>query len=305
MKFLYVGNSRERSEELERALGRANITLEYTSTPEHAFFIVLHEDVAALFVDLSDDQINGDEVLHSLESLDRELEVVLIASPDQLQAFSQPRLHICHGFLMPDIGMACNSIVLHQLTDKITLKKRLESLKNTAIIDGLTQMYNHAYFQQRLDEEIKLLQPEKEPITLVILDIDNFKNYNDTNGHPAGDRVLKKVAGILSSSVRKFDLTARYGGEEFVIVLPATSLATGLTVTERIRRRIVTTEFEFGHLQPLGFVSASFGVAMLDHFEISDKQKLIDNADQALYKSKNGGKNCIWYFQNEKFSPYS
>jgi len=304
MKFLYVGSNMERLEKLGHALNRANTVLEKTETPELAFFKVLHEEIAALLIDLSEGAFNGEEVLSSLESLDRDLEVVLIARPEDLNRYSRTLLRSCCGYLTPDLDMACNAIALHQLTDRITLKGRLESLKNTSIIDGLTQLYNHAYFQQRLDEEIQMFAPSGEPITLVLLDIDNFKVYNDTNGHPAGDRVLKKVASVLSNAVRKFDLTARYGGEEFVMVFPGTGLSTGLSVTERIRKRIVTTDFEFGHLQPLGFVSASFGVAVLDYHHIKDKQELIKKADEALYKSKHNGKNCIWFRKDGVFHPY-
>ena len=304
MKFLYVGQTTNRAAELEQALSRANMKLERTTSPEHAFFKVLHEDIAAVFLDLTDDQVNGEEALASLASIDKGAEVVLIAEAERLDRFNKESLRGCCGFLLPDIGRSINSMVLHQLTDKITLKMRLESLKNSAIIDGLTQLYNHAYFQQRLEEEINLLKPAGHLVTLVMLDIDNFKNYNDTNGHPAGDRLLKKLAALLSRSVRKFDLAARYGGEEFALVFPGASLNTALAVTERIRKRIVAADFEFGSSQPLGFVSASFGLAMLDHKTLTSKKALIVAADQALYKAKTNGKNCIWRHQDGIFSPF-
>ncbi len=304
MKFLYVGKSFNKTKHLQQALKRANIDLERTDTPEHAFFKVLHEEIAALFVDLTGNEIDGDEILSSLESLDQCIEVVLIVKPSQLDHYSFERLRFCYGYITPGVEMACNAMVLNQLTDKLALKGRLEALKNSAIIDGLTQLYNHAYFQQRLEEEISLLGPEREPVALVMFDLDNFKIYNDTNGHPAGDRVLQKVARRLIRTVRKIDLTARYGGEEFVIVLPGASLATALLVTERFRRKIVATDFEFGHLQPLGFVSASFGLAVMDHKTITKKETLIHTADQALYKAKNSGKNCIWYYGDGAYHPY-
>ncbi len=88
------------------------------------------------------------------------------------------------------------------------------------------------------------------------------------------------------------------------MVFPGTGISTGLNVTERIRKRIVTTEFEFGHNQPLGFVSASFGAAVLDYKTIRNKKQLIKKADEALYKSKQNGKNCIWFYRERAFHPF-
>ncbi|CAM2067158.1 GGDEF domain-containing response regulator [Sulfidibacter corallicola] len=304
MNFLYVGRNEERTSALRHALARNNISFERTSTPEHAFFKILNEEITALFLDLGEPDINGQEVLTSLESINKDLEVVLITEARDIDGYRPELLRSCFGYVTSDILAPHNLMVLTQLTDKITIKARLEKLKNTSIIDGLTQLYNHAYIQQQIDEEIKLLAPTGDPISLVIFDIDHFKNYNDTNGHPAGDRVLKKIAEILTSSVRKFDLTGRYGGEEFVIILPGTKLTTALSVTERFRKKVVGHKFEFGHLQPLGFVSASFGVATLDHKDISDRRTLINRADQALYKAKNYKRNCIWYYLHGDYNHY-
>lgn len=304
MNFLYVGRNETRTRALRQALARDNIHFERTSTPEHAFFKVLNEDITALFLDLGEPDINGQEVLTSLESINKDLEVVLITDQAEIDQYRPELLRSCFGYISPQIEAGHNLMVLTQLTDKITIKARLEKLKNTSIIDGLTQLYNHAYIQQQIDEEIKLLEPTGDPVTLVIFDIDHFKNYNDTNGHPAGDRVLQTIAELMTASVRKFDLTGRYGGEEFVIILPGTKLTTALSVTERFRKKVVSHRFEFGHHQPLGFVSASFGVATLDHKDISDRKTLIHRADQALYKAKNYKRNCIWYYLHGDYNHY-
>ncbi len=298
MEFLYLGASRERHEQLKKALNRLDLRLERTDTPEYAFFKVIHREIDAVFLDLTEPEMNGEELINDIESIGEEVEVVLISDPHMLNGFHPDRLRFCFGYLTPNLEAGHNSMVLHQLTDRLNLKSRLEMLKNSATVDGLTRLHNHAYFQQQLEQEIQDHRPGKEPISLVIFDIDHFKHYNDTNGHPAGDKVLVKVAELLQSAVRKIDLTARYGGEEFVIVLPGVKLKTALMVTERLRAKIMDSKFEFGHLQPMGFVSASFGVATLDHNYIKEKTDLIGYADKALYKAKSCKRNCIWYFHH-------
>lgn len=304
MEFLYLGSSRERHERLKKALHRLDIRLERTDTPEYVFFKIIHQEIDAVFLDLTEPELNGEELITSIESIGQDIEVVLISEPDPLNSFHPDRLRFCFGYLSPNLAAVYNSMVLHQLTDRIILKSRLEMLKNSVTVDGLTRLHNHAYFQQQLEKEIQIHKPLDEVISLVIFDIDNFKHYNDTNGHPAGDKVLVKIAELLQSAVRKIDLTARYGGEEFVIVLPGVKLKTALKVTERLRVKIMDSRFEFGHLQPMGSVTASFGVATLDHNYIQEKTALIGYADQALYKAKRGKRNCIWYFHHIDFHHY-
>lgn len=304
MNFLFLGKDNGRINQLAAMLGRNDIVLDHTETPEAAFFEIIRGAVQALILDTTDPDLDPNDVIAGLESIDNHVELVLIADYDSLHRYSENVLRRCYGILQPHLRALVNAAVLRELTEKITLKQRIKSLRNTSIIDGLTQLHNHAYFQQHLDREIEMAQPDQTPITLVMFDIDHFKNYNDTNGHPAGDDVLRKIAKLLEKTVRKFDFTARYGGEEFVIVFPNVGLKTALKVTERFRQKIEQTAFEFGHLQPMGFVSASFGVACLDHKIIQTKQELIHMADQALYRAKEHSRNAIWYCHDGQFSQF-
>lgn len=306
MKFLYLGKNTERADRLETALSRSKITILRAQMPEAAFFRILQDHVEAVFVDFAEEDPGFDplEAVENLGSLDKELEIVLIGSVGQVNALGSEKLRGCFGYLSPDLDEPINTMVLHQLTYKISLHARMASLKNSAIVDGLTQLYNHGYIQTQLEEEIQLLTENEEDLSLVILDIDNFKHYNDTNGHPAGDEVLRKIAGLLDKSVRKIDYAVRYGGEEFMMVLPGANLWTCLQIAERVRKTICHSEFPHGHKQPLGFVSASFGAAMLDGDMIKDKATLIQVADNALYRAKRGDKNCVWYYQNGDYHQY-
>jgi diguanylate cyclase (GGDEF)-like protein len=124
----------------------------------------------------------------------------------------------------------------------------------------------------------------------VFFDVDHFKNYNDTLGHPAGDVALKTVAGILKSSIRKSDIAVRYGGEEFCVILPEGDMKSAFNFAERLRNQIESHHFEKEEVQPSGKLTISLGVASFPKNADSSKQ-LIDKADAALYNAKGSGRN--------------
>ncbi len=163
-------------------------------------------------------------------------------------------------------------------------------LEEIANLDGLTEVYNHRYFQEFLDREISRSLRLENELSLIMADVDNFKKFNDFYGHQAGDYVLKEVATLCRDIIREYDLLARYGGEEFVFVLPETGLADALTVAEKIRSAIEQHSFEYDGDEYR--VSCSFGVAV---FPLQDKpikkSELIERADRALYAAKKKGRN--------------
>ena len=132
----------------------------------------------------------------------------------------------------------------------------------------------------------------QNPLSLLMLDIDNFKHYNDTNGHPAGDELLKSIADIFERSVRRTDYVTRYGGEEFAIILPETPLENAKLVAEKIRKAIEKEDFENQEAQPGGNLTVSIGVA--EHSkEFNQVDEFVNTADVALYKAKETGRNKV------------
>ncbi len=301
MEFLYLGKQEHKVSAIKQILSRSTIHFQATDTPEAAYFKILRDNVAVAFLEVADLGADAWDVASIILSLERDVELVLISTPESLSQCPESTLRTCFGRLDPNMAYPGNIMVLHQLTEKLSLKSKVATLKTSAIMDGLTELHNHAYIQQQLDEEIRLLRSDLEPLTLVMLDIDHFKHYNDTNGHPAGDSVLKKVARLLEKSVRKFDYTARYGGEEFVMALPSCTLEAGLPIAGRLRHLITQADFEFGKNQPMGFLSASIGVAVFDYDVINSKTDLFKRADQALYKAKEAGRNQVWFYRQQGF----
>ena len=165
--------------------------------------------------------------------------------------------------------------------------------ERTAILsqqDSLTRLWNHGHFQYLLQDLAKKAQRKKETLSLIMLDIDYFKNYNDTLGHQAGDEVLKRISGIIRRNIREKDIAARYGGEEFSIILPATDKDEALRIAERLRKAVEDIQFPQEETQPGGRLTISVGVATLSG-EAIDKNRLLYAADSLLYKAKRGGRN--------------
>jgi diguanylate cyclase (GGDEF)-like protein len=159
-----------------------------------------------------------------------------------------------------------------------------------AITDGLTGLYVQRYYKERLRDEVYRAQEHKLPLCLLMIDVDNFKTYNDRYGHLVGDRVLKVVSQVLKESVRTVDLVARYGGEEFSVLLLKTPLIGAQTVAERICQKV--EEQEIIASQEATHITVSIGVAELAP-AYKEVEKFIDAADQALYRAKGDGKNCV------------
>ena len=166
------------------------------------------------------------------------------------------------------------------------LKALNQKLQSLAVTDGLTGLHNHRAFQDNQEEQFQTAMRNKQPLALILMDVDHFKQYNDTYGHQAGDEVLRQVAQILQANVREGDFVARYGGEEFVIVLPRTDLESAVAVAERLREAVQSAEWR---LRP---VTGSFGVACIRP-DMETRQELIEAADQALYQAKKNGRNRV------------
>lgn len=164
------------------------------------------------------------------------------------------------------------------------LKKRLERL---AVTDGLTDLYNHRYSYERLEEEAAKAARYGRPLSLAMLDIDDFKHINDTRGHRVGDQVLAALAKTLRDSLRSVDVVGRYGGEEFVAILPNTSKAGAYSLAERLRKdveRLVVDGLK---------VTISIGVAEFPDLDVAEEAQLIEAADAAMYEAKRSGRNRV------------
>jgi len=172
------------------------------------------------------------------------------------------------------------------------LKAARERMKRLSITDDLTETFNYRYFMDSLDLELRRAKRYEYPISLMMLDIDHFKIYNDSQGHLAGDKVLKDVAGVIRKTVRHTDILARYGGEEFAGILIKTNLNEAYQVAQRVRQSVEAFPIHHEQSQPQGRLTVSVGISTLNA-EVSSVKTLISAADEALYEAKKRGRNQV------------
>ncbi len=174
--------------------------------------------------------------------------------------------------------------------DRATLKEKAGTFEQLSVTDALTGLLNRRYIEERLMEETKRSNRHGFPMSFMMLDVDQFKSYNDSFGHPAGDEALKIVGSVIRDTLRGADVAARFGGEEFAILLPQTIAEEAITIAERIRSNIEETDF------PHRRVTLSIGVASCSA-ELCSAKNIVSAADKALYGAKHGGRNRVRSFE--------
>jgi diguanylate cyclase (GGDEF)-like protein len=172
-----------------------------------------------------------------------------------------------------------------------------ESLLHYAFTDFLTAMKTRGYFEQQLELEMKRAERKRTPLAILMIDIDFFKNLNDTHGHHIGDQVLRDVSSILMKDMREIDTLARYGGEEFVIILPETGYQAALHVANRLRRAVEQANFFAGSPDRVEHLTISIGIAVFQE-DAQFKRDLIEAADTALYSAKSLGRNRVVLYRD-------
>ena len=197
-----------------------------------------------------------------------------------------------------DVDLSLLEIIGPQIAvalERADWQERATQFQLMSITDPLTGLLNRRYLEERLTEELNRSSRYNYPLSCLMIDIDDFKKYNDSNGHQAGDVALKITAHSLKAALRSADVACRYGGEEFCVLLPQTSISEAGVIAERMRQRVAETDYPFGKSQPMGTVSISIGISTLAK-NIDTAERVIAAADRALYRAKAEGKNRIEFY---------
>ncbi len=256
-------------------------------------------------------KMSGLELLREIKLLDAETLVIVMTSQASLETATTALRAGAHDYLTkPFEDIAHISAVTRKAVEKLELlrEKRemvdrlkrsaeeLETLnsqlKEMAVRDGLTGLYNHRHFRENLETEVLRCRRHERSFSLIFMDVDHFKRFNDTHGHLQGDRVLRILAKIIRDRSRGTTLAARYGGEEFVLLVPETTREGARAYAESLRQAVEEYPFEGRETQPSAKVTLSLGVATFPE-DGDDSIALIASADKALYQAKNGGRNLV------------
>jgi two-component system, cell cycle response regulator len=256
-------------------------------------------------------QVSSTILAVSLETRERVMGALVIARRDGAVVFSEGELSLVVTFA-DQAATAIENARLYEKARAFSQELEAEVEKRTAelaeanqrlaqlaITDGLTGLYNHRYFQERLANEVERSNRTLLPLSLLMIDVDHFKRYNDVNGHPAGDTLLRELAQILTEGRRLNDAVARYGGEEFAILLVDTPGQGAALLAEQLRHRVEEREFAHRASQPGGRLTISLGMATCPD-DAKHPADLITIADKALYRAKNRGRNRVELAEEKK-----
>ena len=263
-----------------------------------ALSILKEEAIEVVITDIMMPGMSGLEMLTQAKGIDATLDVIVMTGYASVESAVEAMKVGAADYITKPLNMDHVRIVLKKTVNKRRLEskaKESEFYKNLSREDGLTELFNHRFFQQLLAMEIARSERNQQSVSLIMMDIDNFKIFNDTNGHPIGDMALKKLSWLLKQNFRECDFVARYGGEEFAVILPETDKAQGIIAAKRICQIVNETSFEYEEALPQKKLTISAGVATYPA-DAANRKELIEHADAALYEAKRGGRNrvCAW-----------
>lgn len=277
---------------------------------ENAIEILKDKQFALVMSDIRLPGINGIGLLKHIKEVSPRTAVIIITSHGSMQTSIEAiKLGAYDYILKPfeDLSLISNSAkravdsfnvdversqLVHSLKlSNEELSRLSEHFHGLAIRDGLTDLYNHRHINEMLDEEIRKSRIEGGDLSLIFIDVDNFKIFNDVHGHQSGDVLLRELSGLMQESVRKKDSVARWGGEEFVVMCPYTSEGVATRLAEELRRTVADHVFTGAESQPNKRITISAGVATYSKHR--SKRALIKAADGALYQAKGQGRDVV------------
>ncbi|MCP3977868.1 MAG: diguanylate cyclase [bacterium] len=278
---------------------------------EHAIDVFRINPCAIVLTDMVMGEMSGLDVLHKIQKMSPETETIMMTCHASMESAIESLRGGAYDFLIKpfdDLTIVASTVARaldkQQLQGKNKalmtqlrgyardLEEVNEQLKAVVSLDGLTDLYNHKFFREALEKELARSARHSREFSLVFLDIDHFKQYNDRNGHLCGDELLKQLALLIQKLSRRSEVVARYGGEEFVLILPETNKSGAFVHAERLRESVMDYPFDGRETQPLGRVTMSLGVSSYPE-DGGDADTLIDRADKALYVAKRQGRNRV------------
>ncbi len=248
-----------------------------------------------VITDIMMPEVDGMQVLKKVKKADPDTDVIVMTGYASVDSAVQSMRLGAIDYITKPFNIEHIKIIINRSVERRVLKRKAEEgefYKEISKMDGLTEVYNHRSFHQILESEICRARRYNRNLSLMMIDVDNFKTYNDSNGHPAGDIILKQLAWIFIKNCRECDHIARYGGDEFAIIFPETNKDDAAQIGRRLRQIIEDSGFEKEEVLPGGSLTVSIGLASFPD-DAMEKNNLIEKADKALYKAKAQGRNQL------------
>ncbi len=291
---------------LQDLLEEAGYAVRTARCGEEALQMIRVATYDIIITDLRLSGMHGLEVVKEVKAIDPGIDVIVMTGYASVNSAVESMKAGAIDYITKPFNSDHIKMVVQKSLDRREyqrLAREREFYKVLSSIDGLTELYNYRYMHQYLKVELEREKRYKRHLSLLMVDIDDFKNYNDLYGHLVGDLVLRNLAAILRSATRGCDVICRYGGEEFAVMLPETGKEEALIVCERIRRSVAATPMVDEKESPVGTINVTIGLASFPE-DADNKDDLIDRADKALYQGKRAGKNCTFLFgAEEKYQP--
>ena len=311
LRILVVDDEMSLRELLSEVLTDDGYDVTTAATAEDALRLFSEDPFPLVITDIRMPGMSGIDLLKNIKAEKEDTQVVIITSHASLDTAVTALREGAYDYLIkPFEDLDVISAIVNRAMEKVRLvvenrvlveklsinNKELEEvnsvLREMAIRDGLTNLYNHRYFHESLAVEVARSQRYGREFSLIFFDVDYFKKFNDTHGHPSGDAVLEAIGKILQERLRATDMACRYGGEEFVLMLAETPKDGATLLAEDLRRQIEQHPIQGEESQPGGKLTVSIGVATFP--EDGDAgSTLLQNVDEALYQSKEKGRNCV------------
>jgi diguanylate cyclase (GGDEF)-like protein len=289
-RILVVDDEETVCEALAHLLRQMRYTADTATSGEEAIEMIREIHYDLILLDLVLPEMSGQDTFDLIRRIDTGIPIIIITG---------------YGSIESAVEFLKNGAVdyfakpIHPEEFKFRINRALEEkkLRQQAITDLKTQLFNHSYFETRLEEELRRSERYGHSISLLMLDLDNFKNYNDSHGHLAGDQVLRQVGTVLKRVMRNSDIPCRFGGEEFSVILPETDPPGAQRVAETIRANIQNLSFDSLLPGEKNRVTISVGVASCSAHSDSNggygMNLIIESADRALFEAKRTGKNRV------------
>ncbi len=243
-------------------------------------------------------ELDGLGVVAAAKGLDYDVDVIVMTGYASMETAVESMKLGARDYITKPFNIDQIRIIVANTLKERSIKQQAaegEFYKELSRKDGLTDLYNHRFFHQLLETELSRADRYGRVVSLIMIDIDNFKRYNDSHGHPAGDLALRRLSKLLMDSSRSCDYVARYGGEEFAVIVPEVGTDSARRMAERIRKLIDETPFEGEEVMTGASLTISLGVATYP-LQASGKCELIEAADKALYQAKASGRNQVVVF---------